>query len=242
MHSIIIQKYLCNQEAMDFTSKQQLVAYLKQFITKERREHIEQLAPLRTRYVTPVLEDPYHSHNISAVLRTTECLGMQDVHVVEERNPYAITNGVAKGAGKWLNLHRYGEAERNNTQYCLRSLREQGYRIVATAPTEQAYTPETVPIDQKTALIFGTEVVGLTEHGFQEADMTLAIPMYGFTESFNISVSSAVCMYTIMQRVRASDHAWQLSQEEQLDVELAWLRATINRVASYEHAFFTRSQ
>jgi len=225
---------------MNLDQKRSLVAYLKQFVTESRRDKIEQLARERTRYVTPVLEDPYHAHNISAVLRTVECLGAHDVHIIEERNPYSVTNGVAKGAGKWLNLHRYGNAGQNNTAACLQQLRNDGYRIVATAPTTNAYTPETLPIDNKMALIFGTEIVGLTEESFNYADMTLAIPMYGFTQSFNISVSSAMCMYTVMQRVRNSEHAWQLSQAERLDVELSWLRSTINRVASYEHAFFAQ--
>ncbi len=225
---------------MNIDEKRGLVAYLKQFITPERKDKIERLSVERTRYITSVLEDPYHSHNISAVLRTVECLGMQDVHIIEERNPYSVMNGVAKGAGKWLDIHRYGEAERNNTQYCLQSLRDAGYRIVATTPTEQAYTPQEVPIDHKTAVVFGTELAGVTEDVFNYADMTMAIPMYGFTESFNISVSAAICMYTLMQRLRDSEYAWHLSEDERLDVELSWLRATINRVAAFEQTYFAQ--
>ena len=225
---------------MDITTKQNLVEYLKQFVTDQRKHKIETISQERTRYITTVLEDPYHSHNISAVLRTIECLGMQDAHIIEERNPYSLMNGVAKGAGKWLDIHRYGDADRDNAQSCIESLRAAGYRIVATVPSEQSYTPANLPIDQKTALLFGTEVVGLTDYMCEQADMTVAIPMYGFTESFNVSVSAAICCYTLMHRLRNSDYQWRLSQEEQLDVQLSWLRATINRVALHEQAFFSR--
>lgn len=223
---------------MDIDQKRGLIAYLKQFITPERKDKIERLSKERTRYITTVLEDPYHSHNISAILRTVECLGMQDVHIIEERNPYSVMNGVAKGAGKWLDIHRYGEVGRNNTIHCLQTLRDAGYQIVATTPTEQAYIPEQLPLNEKTAVVFGTELVGVTDDVFSYADKTMAIPMYGFTESFNISVSAAICMYTLMQRLRASSHQWQLSTDEQIDIELSWLRATINRVALYEQAYF----
>jgi len=229
------------KHTMDLTDKEQLVAYLKQFITKGRREKIEHLAPLRSRYVTAALENPYHSHNISAVLRSMECLGLQDVHIIEEHHPYVITNGVAKGAGKWLDIHRYGQAQEDNAARCFDRLKQDGYRIVATAPTDEAYTPHTLPLDHKTALIFGTEIVGISEYMYRNADMTLAIPMYGFTESFNISVSTAICMYTLAERMRHSDHNWKLPHQDQLDIQLSWLRATIPRVASYEQAFFARS-
>jgi tRNA (guanosine-2'-O-)-methyltransferase len=159
------------------------------------------------------------------------------VHVIEERNQYAVNPGITKGAGKWLSLYRYGDTNAHNTQFCLEQLRSQGYKIVATSPHAE-YSLEDLPIDQKIAIAFGTEVVGLSEHVLDYADMSVSIPMCGFTESFNIAVSSAISLYAITSRLRSSDVAWQLSDDKALSTKLLWLQRILKRSPELEQHFF----
>ncbi len=163
-----------------------LIAYLESFLTERRRALFRKILEQRTRYLTVVLEDLYQPHNASAVLRSCECFGIQDIHIIENRNKYTVNPDIALGASKWLNLIKYNDQE-DNTAVAIRSLKEQGYRIVATVPGKDATPLQEFDLTAgKAALLFGTELTGLTETAVSLADEKLVIPMYGFTESFNI--------------------------------------------------------
>ncbi|MEI7663307.1 MAG: RNA methyltransferase [Bacteroidota bacterium] len=206
----------------------ELIEYIKGCITEERYKKFRSAIGLRTRHLTLALEDIFQPHNASAVLRSCECFGLQDVHIIENRNKYEVNQDVALGSSKWLNMVSYSGSE-NNTRSCLENLRRQGYRLVATTPHKDDFTPETLPLDQKTALIFGTELAGLTPLAIEMADDFIKIPMVGFTESLNISVSAAIFVQTLTTRLRASTIPWQLSDSEQSEIMLTWLRNSIKR-------------
>ena len=174
-----------------------------------------------------VLEDIYQPHNASAVLRSCDCFGIQDVHIIENQNIYEVNPDVALGSSKWLNLIKYTEAE-NNTPAAIRSLKDKGYRIVATTPHKDDVDLQTLDLDKgPVALLFGTEMRGLTDDALAMADEYMKIPMYGFTESFNISVSAAPCLFYLSEKLRNSELPWQLTEEEKLDVQLDWTRQVI---------------
>jgi tRNA (guanosine-2'-O-)-methyltransferase len=219
--------------------KQQLLTYLQEFISEHKKIVFDRLINLRTRHLTIVLEDIYQPHNASAVLRSCDCFGIQDVHIIENMNKYEVNPDVALGSSKWLNLIRYRETT-NNTSQCLKKLKSDGYRIIATTPHENDFTPETLPLDQKTALVFGTELAGLSEEALSQADGFVRIPMYGFTESFNISVSAALLLYALSERLRKSEIPWQLSEEEQLETLLNWTKAVVKKPDMLEKLFFER--
>ncbi len=201
---------------------QQLYDRFCAFITENKRSLFEKLAPLRTRHVTVVLEDIYQSQNASAVVRTADLVGVQHIHVIEDRNKYQLDRGVTLGSSKWVDLHRY-----TSTMQCVASLREKGYRIVATSPRAKGITPGSIDLSTPIAFCFGTELTGLSDALMDAADEHMSIPMYGFTESFNISASAAIVLYTVMQRLRsASVDAW-LSEEEQLALKLQWVRKVV---------------
>ena len=183
-------------------ARQSLLNYLLGFITKERKNKFLNNINYRTRYMTIVLEDIYQPHNASAVLRTCDCFGIQDVHIIENKNKYQVNPDVALGASKWLNIEKYNLLE-NNTLSCLEKLKKSGYRIFATSPHEKDYTPETLPIETPAALVFGTELAGLSPEALSLADGYIKIPMVGFTESLNISVSAAVLIHTLSVRLRS---------------------------------------
>lgn len=207
-----------------------LIEYLADFLTPERNDLFDRVLDLRTRYLTVVLEDIYQPQNASAVLRSVDCFGVQDVHVIENRNSFTVDREVAMGASKWLNLHKYTENESNSLD-AIKHLKNQGYRIVATTPHEGDTDLEAFDLTKgKTALFFGTELTGISDVVKEEADEFLKIPMYGFTESFNISVSAAIILHYLTLRMRNEETInWQLSEEEKAAIKLAWIRRSLKR-------------
>jgi len=214
-----------------------LIAHMSQCVTENRLALFRQVLAERTRYITVLLEDIYQSQNASAVLRTCDCTGIQDVHIVEERNEYEINRDVALGADQWLNLNYYNEGEKNIDR-AIASLKNQGYRIVATSPHKEGVSPETFDLQKgKAALMFGTEQNGLTDRAIELADEYIQIPMAGFTESYNISVSAAITLYSLRKRLEVSSLQWKISEEEQSELLLRWLRTTIKMSDQIENKF-----
>ncbi len=194
---------------------------------------------MRTRHLTVVLEDIYQSQNASAVLRTCDCFGIQDIHVVESRNEFVDNREVSLGASKWLSINKYNTSE-NNSLAAIKALKNKGYRIVATTPHSNDQELQNFDIAQgKTALVFGSELPGITDTIINEADEFLKIPMYGFTESFNISVSAAITLHHLSLKMRNTPNLnWQLTEEEKYNIKLDWIRKTIKRSDLIEKRFW----
>ena len=212
---------------------QELYTQLTQFISPNKRDLFERMAPLRTRHVTVVLEDIYQSQNASAVVRTSDLVGLQDIHVIENRNAYQLNPDVTLGSSKWVDVHRY-RGHANNTLACVEALKKKGYQVVATSPRSEHITPESIDLDRPMAFCFGTELTGLSDDLMYAADEHLRIPMFGFTESFNISVSAAITLYTVTQRLRNSDVRWQLDDEALLALKLSWARKMVHSASHLE--------
>lgn len=206
---------------------QTLINNLSQFVTNHRYNLIRNILPFRTRYLTVVLEDIYQPHNASAVLRSCDCFGIQDVHIIENLNQYTVNPDVSLGSSKWLTLHRHNSSS-HNTASALQQLKTQGYRIVATTPHTEGSQLEDFNLHAgKCAFCFGTEMEGLSSTALTYADEHLKIPLYGFTESLNLSVSAALIMHYLSHQLRQSTIDWQLSQEEQAELQLEWLKKSI---------------
>lgn len=218
-------------------SQKDIVEYLSGFVTPERIQTMDRVLQNRTRYITIALEDIYQSHNASAVLRTCECFGIQNVHIVENKNRYTVNPDVALGASKWLNLIKYNKDE-FNTLEAVSNLKSSGYRIVATTLAEDAIPLEDFNLEKgKMALFFGTELTGLTQQLLNEADEQLKIPVYGFTESFNISVSAAIILHHLTHHMKKSDIPWHLSADEVIKLKYSWLMNSIKRADLLEKKF-----
>ena len=174
------------------------------------------------------------------MLRTCDCFGIQDVHIIENRNEFKVNREIAMGASKWLTMHKYNEELNNNNLEVIKNLKSKGYRIVATTPhTNDQDLPEFDITKGKAALVFGSELPGITETLMNEADEYLKIPMYGFTESFNISVSAAIILHHLTHKMRNTpDFEWQLSPEEKNELKLEWIRKTIKRSELIETRFW----
>ncbi len=219
----------------------ELVTYLSAFISDSRRAKFDEVLNYRTRHITIVLEDLYQPHNASAVLRSCDIFGIQDIHIIENKNAYTVNKDIALGSPKWLTIYKY-KNESNNTLACIKQLKTNGYRIIATSPHQNNRTIDTLPIDQPLALFFGTELTGISETVREQADEFVKIPMYGFTESFNISVSAALCLHTLTAKLHKANVSWQLKDTEKDELLLTWLRNTIRKVELIEKDFFEKRQ
>ena len=215
-------------ENLDTERKEKLLAHLLGFMTTERRSRFMEVLALRTRYLTIILEDIFQPHNASAVLRSCDCFGLQDVHIIENNNKYEVNPDVALGSAKWLTLCKYNRTS-SNTSECIRLIKEKGYRIVATSPHKDGFTPDNLPLEGRFALLFGTELQGLSEEALGMADQFIKIPMYGFTESLNISVSAAILLQYLTNRLRSSSIPWALAEEEKTSILLRWAAGSIRK-------------
>lgn len=202
--------------------EQELIKYLRTYITPRRQELFNKVLSLRTNHFTVATEDVYQMHNTSAVMRSCEAFGIQELHVVEERLGKRVDREIAMGSQKWVNLKRY-----NQIQPCLDHLKNVGYQIIATSPHNNDCTLHQFDISKKSAFCFGKEKEGLSDVVLERADGFITIPTYGFTESLNISVSVAIILQSVMTRIRESNVSWQLSETEKIEVELQWLKKTI---------------
>jgi len=217
--------------------KTKLCEFFRNLKLEKRTDLMDRILNDRTRYITVALENIYQPHNASAVLRSCDCFGVQDVHIIENSYQYELNPHVSLGAAQWLNLHRHNTLE-NNTSDCLINLKNEGYRIVATTPDPSAVSIHDFDVKKgKFAILFGTEKFGLTPEAFAMADEFIRIPMYGFTESFNISVSVSLCLFHFTERIRAEKADWQLSIEEQTDIYLQWYRNTTTNSEMIERKF-----
>ncbi len=192
------------------------------------------------RHITLVLEDIYQSQNASAVVRTCECLGLQDIHIIEEESEYSVNKRVLKRCQcKWIDLYRYKSKGVNNSEICFGKLRDQGYKLLVTDPSPDG-TPihEISSVDQKLAIVMGNELrTGTSPYAIDHADEKIFIPMYGFTESMNISVSAAICLNLLLSKVRTSGVAWQLTEAEKKIIRLQWYRKVVRKSDLIEREF-----
>lgn len=225
---------------MTNTSDKELIQYFKTFITHNRLEKMEKVLSERTRYLTVVLENIYQPHNASAVLRSCDGFGVQDVHIIENSNSYRVNPGVSLGTGQWLTLHKYN-MEKENSITAIKRLKASGYRIVATTPHKNDQNLEMFDLSKgKIALFFGTEMHGLSDTVLENADEFMKIPMYGFVESFNISVSCAISLHNLSYRLRESNIDWKIDTFEKEKILLEWMRNSVKNAASLEEEFYRR--
>lgn len=203
-----------------------LLHHLETYLTESRKDKFAKVLSQRTRHFTVATEDVYQLHNTSAVMRTCDVFGIQEVNIVEEQNSKTIDREIAMGAQKWVDLNRY-----NSVNNCITELKQNGYQIVATTPHKNDCELHDFDITQKSCFFFGRETEGLSQEVLDEADCYLKIPMVGFTESLNISVSAAIILQHVTTKLKQSDINWKLTEEETHEKRLDWCKKTIK---SYE--------
>lgn len=203
--------------------------YLKQFLTEERLQKIESHAEESSDFVLPVMEDIYQFRNAAAIVRSAEACAFHKIVALEQQNVFDPNLRVTKGAQTWVEVEKMPAAIDS-----IKEIKNRGYKIVAVSPEKNAVMLPDYKITQPMALVFGTEWQGVTEEILDFADETLAIPMYGFTKSFNVSVAAAICFYELKQKLINSGMDDQLSEEKKLKLKIRW---TINSIRSGEEIY-----
>jgi tRNA (guanosine-2'-O-)-methyltransferase len=196
-------------------------------ITPNKVGLFEKIAPQRSRHLVVGLENIQQDHNASAIMRTMDCLGFQELHLVEKNNNYQFQRDIALGAARWLDVVQH-QQEPEPVLDSIAHLRQKGYQIVATSPHINASTPQNIDLTQPIALFFGAEKHGISEELSANADAFLHIPMHGFTESFNLSVSAALVLSALRTRLEASSIDWLMSPEAQTELKISWCERILN--------------
>ncbi|MDG1508149.1 MAG: RNA methyltransferase [Flavobacteriaceae bacterium] len=222
---------------LDINTK--LLTYLEDFVTDRRKNLFRNILEDRTRHFTVVLEDIYQQHNASAVIRSCDIFGIQDVHVIENKYKSKVSKNIAKGSQKWLSFHNY-KKDTNNTLECLNSLKSKGYQIIATTPHNNSCSLHDFDISKKSAFVFGVEKTGVSDLVMNNADKFLRIPMVGFTESLNISVAAAIILENLSHKLRNSALDWSLTVEEQQILYTSWIEKTIKNVDEIKERFIKK--
>lgn len=211
--------------------------FLENILTDSRKERFLKVLESRTNHFTIAVEDVFQMHNTSAVMRSCEVFGVQELHVIEQRFGKRIDKEIAMGAQKWVDIRKY-----DSVSNCISNLKDKGYQIIATTPHENDCLLEDFDISKPSALFFGTERDGLSEEILQKADGFLKIPMVGFTESLNISVSAAIIIQNLTNRLRNSSIPWQLAEDEILEKRLSWARNSIKDIKRIEARYYQENQ
>lgn len=215
----------------------ELQAHLLAYVNENRRELLLKTIQERTKHVTVILENFFQPHNFSAVLRSCDCFGIQDVHIVENNNHYKTNPKVNMGADKWLSLNRYQE-NAFNTDVCFETVKAKGYQIIAAHPHTNDVSLYDLDISKPTAIVFGTEKEGISDYVKENADGFMSIPMYGFTESFNVSVAAALTLSHIKHKLMTSDINWKLNQADYYEILDDWLQKSLKGYLPYKQEFY----
>ena len=219
---------------------QKLLEYFEGYLTDKRKQTFKDVLSQRTRHFTVVLEDIYQAHNASAVVRTCDIFGVQDIHAIENKYTNKVSRHVAKGSQKWLNIKRYRE-DGDNTTACLNHLKKEGYQIIGTTPHNNSCMLQEFDITKKSAFVFGVEAEGISDIVKDNADGFLKIPMVGFTESLNISVATAIILQDLTTKLRESTINWQLTDQEKKVLYFDWVKKTIKNVDKIEAYYFNNN-
>jgi len=214
----------------------QLLEHLLSYLTERRKELFKEVCSKRTKHFTVVTEDVYQLHNTSAVMRSCDVFGIQELHVIEEKLGKKIDREIAMGAQKWVNIHRH-----HSTDVCIDVLKKKGYQIIATSPHNKATELSEFDITKKSAFFFGKEKDGLSNTVLNNADGFLKIPMYGFTESLNISVSAAIILQSVVTRLKDSNIDWKLTESEKKELIFHWTKMTIKSADQIIDRFYKSS-
>jgi tRNA (guanosine-2'-O-)-methyltransferase len=216
-----------------------LLDFLSQFVTEHKKELLERILDNRTRRLTIVLEDIFQSQNASAIVRTCECMGIQDLHIIESISKYGTNLKVLKGSHNWINIIKHKFKKNEGPKAAFDELKQAGYKVLVTSVLPGSQSIYDINPDElgKIALVMGNELRGTSDIAQQNADGLVHIPMVGFTESFNVSVSAAICASTLLNKIRSSETEWRLTAEEKDEIRFRWIRSMVRKVEVLERNF-----
>jgi tRNA (guanosine-2'-O-)-methyltransferase len=196
---------------------ERVIETLGPYLTDERKARIEEILAGRLSGVTVILENLHDPHNGAAALRSIEGFGMSELHVVESLEPFRFAPTVSSGAEKWIQLTRY-----KTFKACADGLKARGIKLYAALPNAEMSLSE-IDVAEPAALVFGNEHDGLSKEAVAHCDASFTIPMAGFTQSFNLSVSVAICAHDVSHRRRvALNRPSDIGEQERARLRARW--------------------
>ncbi len=190
--------------------------------SEARTQRMRSVLSRRLGRVRCAIEAVYHRHNVSAILRTCDSLGLHHVHLVEGH--FKPAHGASRGAERWLDLHRHASAE-----HAIATLRAAGCRIYVADLSDDAVPPEGVPLDEGPVCIWmGAELAGVSEAARAAADGVITIPMHGFAQSLNVSVAAALALRPVAERARQLGEVALLDGPEKQRTWSRWMERAEN--------------
>ena len=198
---------------------------LEKFLLPKRLEKLDSVLEKRTNNLTIVLDRIKNYHNISAVIRTADAFGINEIHLVGGNFEY--TSGISLGAEKWLEIKKH-----NSATQAIKKLKSDGYKTVVLQPESfKAKKPIAVnelPFEEKLALVFGNEKHGVADEYKDSADIFAFIPMYGFVESLNISVACAITVFcSTMPKAKTERRLETISEAKKTEIKSNWLKQDV---------------
>ena len=213
-----------NIKTLEKEFRNKALTELESLLTPNRKKRFDEVLNGRTDYMSIVLEDIYNPQNANAVIRSCDCFGIQNVHIIEDRNIHEERNETSKGAEKWLNINFYNTPHVNNRMNCVKQLKSEGYRIVSAMPHKQGVNLDVFDVTKgKFAIVLGNELHGVSNEIAELSDEYINIPMYGFTESLNLSVAGALCMHHLRLQMENKLDDWLIRGDALLNLRLLWV-------------------
>ena len=210
--------------------------FYQKLLSDERISRIETILERRTRWITLALENIHHKHNLNAAIRSCEALGIQDVYIADQEEEFESCNGVHMGCDKWLTQHDFHGKDASSK--CITKLKDNGYRVIALSPHNPTIEWKELQINQKTAFFIGAELNGLSKEVLENADERLALPMYGFSESYNLSVTAALILFEARQKLlNLNSKDTLLSENEKRELRLEWSKKSVKHLDRYQREF-----
>ncbi|MCK5879183.1 MAG: RNA methyltransferase [Holophagae bacterium] len=210
--------------------------FLESLLSQQRIDNLHRVLNARLGDVAVVLDNLFDPHNMGAIVRTAEALGIQDIHVIEQDTPLDLSYKVTKYSDKWISIHIH-----KNAHACADSLRMEGFRIVVAQMMESAIPSHDLEIfaDSKIAVVMGNEHAGTSKEMCRLADFQVIIPMFGFTESFNVSVATALLLGDFVSRKRTAilPETGTLNDNRKAVLYDQWLQKAVKKSATLLSAF-----
>ena len=183
------------------------------------------------------MEDLIDPHNVNAVFRTGECLGIQKFHVIDNEQHFHVGKGVSKGSTKWIDIDCYDAEGGLNSESAIQKIKDKGLRLLVTSPSAKAIPINEIDISKPLALVIGNERDGVSDIMKRSADQLISIPMYGFTESFNVSVASAILIHSLSNRIHQEVVNWEISEQVKANYRFEWYKKSMARPDYYQKFF-----
>lgn len=164
---------------------------MRKFRTEQRLQKIERAASFRQPTLTVVLENIHDPHNVSAIFRTCDAVGVQKINMVYTVESFPKVSRISSAsANKWVEVQKY-----NNVESCVEELVKSGFKIYVSMLDENAVNLYDLDLTEPCAIVLGNEHRGVSEEFQKLADKTFYIPMRGMIQSLNVSVAAAVSLY-----------------------------------------------